>query len=56
MPQLIRAQTPFLFRLYVQFWNSVARSQNDVPCTTVVRHTEEPLSGARQTAVRADIA
>jgi len=26
--------------------NSVARSQNDVPCTTVVRHTEEPLSGA----------
>eukprot|EP00964_Phaeocystis_antarctica_P048749 scaffold28224_cov58-Phaeocystis_antarctica.AAC.2 len=36
--------------------NSVARSQSDVPCTTVVRHTEEPLSGARQTAVRADIA
>ena len=30
------------------------RSQNDVPCTTVVQHTEEPLSDARQTAVRAD--
>ena len=29
--------------------NSVTLSQNDVPCTTVVRHTEEP------TAVRADI-
>eukprot|EP00964_Phaeocystis_antarctica_P025324 scaffold14222_cov74-Phaeocystis_antarctica.AAC.1 len=36
--------------------NSVARSQNDVPCTTVVRHTEEPLSGARQTAGRTDLA
>eukprot|EP00964_Phaeocystis_antarctica_P108207 scaffold72821_cov117-Phaeocystis_antarctica.AAC.2 len=36
--------------------NSATRSQNNIPCTTVLRHTEEPLSGARQTAVRTDIA